>query len=327
MKQKRVLVLGGSGFVGQQVCERLVAQGHRVSVPTRRATSARNVQLLPLLDVVEAQVHDPVQLNRVVAGHDAVVNLIAILHGNGAAFDRVHVQLPKQIAAACALAGIERLVHVSALGCSESPPSLYLRSKSAGEAALIAQGLSQLAIVRPSVIFGADDKLLNLFAKLQAIFPMVPLAGADSRFQPVWVGDVADLLVKLAVGHGIHSPDSYTNSSDKEAYSITEAAGPDVMTLRDIVAISGRLSGNPRPIVSLPRAIANIQAFLMELAPGEPLMSRDNLASMQTPNVASGKLPGLADFGIHAQALSTIAPLYLGGNGPRAYLDTKRRTH
>jgi uncharacterized protein YbjT (DUF2867 family) len=143
---------------------------------------------------VECDVHDEAALTRLVAGHDAVVNLVAILHGTGAAFQRAHVELPQKLARACAATGVRRVVHVSALGAAPGAASLYQRSKAAGEQALQAAGL-QLTVLRPSVIFGAEDQFLNLFARLQRVFPVMPLAGAQARFQPVWVEDVAQAVV------------------------------------------------------------------------------------------------------------------------------------
>ncbi|MEY2735184.1 MAG: hypothetical protein RLZ58_593, partial [Pseudomonadota bacterium] len=196
---KRVLVLGGTGFVGRHVCEKLVAQGTRVTVPTRRIDRARDIQMLPLLDVAVADVHDAAQLARLLPGHDAVVNLIAILHGNEAAFERAHVALLRTLAAAMHAAGIKRLVHISALGADASGPSMYQRSKARGEAVLRESGLD-VTLLRPSVIFGAEDKFLNTFASLQAVAPVMPLAGAGTRFQPVWVEDVAQAVVNALLG-------------------------------------------------------------------------------------------------------------------------------
>ncbi len=329
MSSSRLLVLGASGFVGQQVCEYLIAAGHRVTVPTRRRANASRVQHLPGLDVVQADVHNQAELAQLLPGHDAVVNLVAVLQGSAAAFERVHVQLPRQLGLACKRAGIERLIHVSALGCGPAAPSNYLRSKTQGEAALAQAGLTELVIVRPSVIFGAGDRFLNLFAKLQAVFAFMPLAGANAQFQPVWVADVASLLVKLAVSQHVSRICCYEKYSKDASPNplVIEAAGPQTMSLRDIVAAAGRYGGHARPIITLPGPLATLQACLMELAPGEPLMSRDNLASMLVPNVASSQLPGLLDCGITPSSLHAIAPTYLGGQGPRKHLDDKRSGH
>ena len=311
-RARRIAVLGGTGFVGRAVCERLMRRSPSAItvVPTRRAMHANAVRALPTVDVRLADVHDDAALRGVLAGCDSVINLVAILHGSAAAFEQVHVALPRRLAAACAAAGIRRLVHVSALGVGAKAPSNYLRSKTAGEAALRAAPLD-LTVLRPSVIFGAQDRFLNLFATLQAVAPLMPLAGGSARFQPVWVEDVAEAAVRC-----LDTPGSIGQT--------IECTGPEVFTLAELVRLAGRWSGHERPILPLPMALGRIQALLMECLPGQPLMSRDNLASMQAPNVAEGSLPGLASLGIAPASLAQIAPGYLGHRDGRANLDLLR---
>lgn len=309
-----VLVLGGTGFVGAALCEKLVERfggsSARIVVPSRHPARAKHIQMLPTVELVAADVHDDSQLAGLVRGRDAIVNLVAILHGSDSAFDRTHVQLPRRLAQACAAAGVRRVVHVSALGADAKAPSRYLRSKAGGEAALMSSALDA-TILRPSVIFGEADHFLNLFATMQAVFPVVPLAGADSRFQPVWVDDVALAIVRCL--------------DDKTTIGETiECCGPEVYTLRQLVQIAGRYSGHPRPIIGLPAPLDRLQALTMELLPGDPLMSRDNLDSMQVANVASGTRPGLSRLGIRPAAVEAIAPLYLGKSQGLARLDIWR---
>ncbi|WP_341907972.1 complex I NDUFA9 subunit family protein [Polaromonas sp. YR568] len=311
-----VLLLGGTGFVGRHVCEKLARLQCRVTVATRRRERANHLLMLPLVNVVEVNVHDAAALTALVAGHDAVVNLMAILHGTEAAFEKAHVQLPLAIAKACEAAGTRRLVHVSALGASASSASMYQRSKARGEAILKEAGLD-VTVLRPSVIFGAEDKFLNTFASLQQIFPVVPLASAGARFQPVWVEDVAGAVVSCL--------------QDADTIGQTfEVCGPDVYTLKQLVELAGQYAGinggKGRPVLPLPDALARIQARLMELAPGDPLMSRDNLDAMQTDNVASNQLPGLQALGIVPSSLEAIGPSYLGDQGLRSGLMAKRKT-
>jgi uncharacterized protein YbjT (DUF2867 family) len=309
-----LLVLGGSGFVGRSFCARWVDRrgggGGTVRVPTRRPTGARPLQLLPTVHVVNADVHDDAQLARLVAGRDAVVNLIAILHGDAAAFERVHVELPRRLARACLAAGVRRVVHVGALGASPDAPSRYLRSKAAGEQVLRDAGLD-LTVLRPSVIYGAEDRLLNLFARLQALLPIVPLAGAESRYQPVWVEDVAEAMVRC-----LEQPQTIG--------ATIECTGPTQVTLRELVQLAGRCAGHPRRVVALPASLARAQAFVLECLPGEPLMSRDNLDSMRVPSIATGAHPGLDLLGIRAAALETIAPQMLGRRQGPARLEPWR---
>ncbi|MBA3594968.1 MAG: complex I NDUFA9 subunit family protein [Polaromonas sp.] len=324
---KKILILGGTGFVGRHVCEKLTRLQWRVTVPTRREARARDIQMLPSLDLVLADVHDEAALTRIVAGHDAVVNLVAILHGTQPSFERAHVELPQKIARACAATGVTRLVHVSALGADarnpDAAPSMYLRSKGQGEVVLHHADLA-LTMLRPSVMFGDGDKFLNTFARLQKIFPVIPLAGSHALFQPVWVEDVASAIVHCL-------QDAHLHASAGQTF---EACGPDVFTLRQLVELAGRFSGlnqgRGRPVLALPASLGRLQARLMSLAPGEPLMSRDNLDSMTVPNIASGNLSGLEALGIPPASLEAIAPDYLGptagGWGLRSNLLARRKT-
>ncbi len=311
MAAPRVLVLGGSGFVGRQVCEQLARLGWHITVPTRRAVNAASVQSLPGLTVIEANVHKEADLARLMPGHDAVVNLVAVLHGNEERFEHVHVDLPGKIANAMKKSGVQRLVHISALGADPQGPSMYQRSKARGETVLQNSGL-QLTVLRPSVIFGAEDKFLNLFADLQTIAPFMPLAGSNTRFQPVWVGDVARAVVTCLQNPGTIG----------QTY---ELCGPDVLTLGELVQRAGQWAGvnhgQGRPVIGLPMWMGWLQAAAMEMAPGEPLMSRDNLASMKVDNVATGQWPGLADLGIRAASAIGVAPTYLAHRGPRSRLN------
>jgi len=309
-----IIVLGGTGFVGRAVCERLVERngggGGRIVVPTRQLPRGNGVRSLPTVELVEADVHDDAQLARLLAGADAVVNLVGVLHGSAAEFERVHVALPRRLAQACNGAGVRRVVHVSALGVAPEAPSNYLRSKAAGEAVLQAAGLA-LTLLRPSVIFGAEDRFLNLFAQLQAVAPVMPLAGSDARFQPVWIEDVASAVARSLDRH----------EAVGQTYELT---GPQVCTLSELVRLAGRWAGHERPQLALPAFAGRLQALLLEWMPGQPLMSRDNLDSMRVASVAGGRLPGLAELGIAATALEAVAPAYLGSRGGRARLEPWR---
>ncbi|MFC5520533.1 complex I NDUFA9 subunit family protein [Polaromonas jejuensis] len=312
---EKVLLLGGTGFIGGHVCEKLVRQQCRVTVATRRSDKARHLQVLPLVDVVEVDVHDSASLAPLLAGHEAVVNLVGILHGSEADFEKAHVQLPLELARACEASGLRRIVHVSALGASLSAASKYQRSKARGETVLLSSGLD-VTVLRPSVIFGPEDKFLNTFARLQRLAPVVPLAASEARFQPVWVEDVASAVLHCLQDRGTID-------------QIYEVCGPEVFTLRQLVKLAGHYAGikggKGRPVIGLPAPLARLQARLMALAPGEPLLSQDNLDAMETDNVASGKLPGLQALGIAPAALEAIAPTYLGLQGLRGGLTAKRK--
>lgn len=295
---KRILVLGGTGFVGRHLCEALQDQDALITVVTRRLP-ARSVQMLPRVQVIQGDVFDAQTLLSLVAGHDIVVNLVAILHGTANEFERVHVELPQMLARVCANSGVQRLVHVSALGADVHGPSLYQRSKGRGEAALLdvatTSGMS-IQMIRPSVIFGHDDQFITLFARLQRMAPLVPLTGAHTRFQPVWVNDVAQALVKL-----IDLPAGHANCF--------EACGPEVFTLAELVRHAGRWAGHARPVVPLPWGVGRVQACLLEALPGRPLMSRDNVDSMRVDNVSGHVLPGLHQLGVSPRSLGSVFPL------------------
>jgi uncharacterized protein YbjT (DUF2867 family) len=289
---KKILLIGGTGFLGSALSSRLASADFLLTLPTRRPERVRHLSVLPSARLVAADVHDAATLARLMAGQDAVINLVGILKGN---FERAHVDLPGKIAHAARAAGVPRLLHVSALAAAADAPSRYLRSKAAGAAALRA-AYPEATIFEPSVIFGRGDAFLTLFARLLKIAPVVPLACDDARFQPVWVDDVVSAIVA-----GLAHPDSRG-----QTYPL---CGPRAYTLRELVAYAGTVSGHPRPIIGLPFALSILQAFLMEFLPNGPL-TRDNVWSMQVPNVcpAGCTLP----FGLKAMPLEAVAPGYLG---------------
>jgi NADH dehydrogenase len=302
-----VLILGGSGFLGCRLCELLVeasggAMGD-ITVVTRHAPRARHLLVLPGLVVVEADVHDDAELARLVAGHAAVVNLVGTLHGDEATFGRVHAELPGRLARACLQAGVQRLVHVSALGAAPDAPSMYLRSKAEGEAALAGSGMPG-SILRPSILFGAHDHFLNFFAGLARRMPVIPLAAAQARLQPVWVDDVARAVIACL-------------SAPQPLAQVFECAGPQVYTLQELVQLAGRCSGHERRVLPLSEGMSRLQAWLLEHLPGEPLMTRDNLASLQVPNVASGRYPGLPELGIRPTPVEAVVPQWMADEGWR----------
>lgn len=310
--QQNILVIGGSGFIGSRLVNALSLGNHFVTVPTRRRQRARHLVQLPLVDVIETDVHDDAKLAKLVAGRDAVVNLVGVLQGKsgrpyGPDFARAHVELPRRIAAACAQHGVRRLVHMSALGADSSGPSMYLRSKGDGEAALKAQAGLDLTLFRPSVVFGPEDSFLNTFARLQRMFPAVPLAGAKTRFAPVYVGDVVTAFASSLVG-------AQARDTIGQTY---ELCGPNTYTLAELVRLSGQWArvggGGGRSVIPLPDALGRLQARLMELAPGVPVMSRDNLDSMKVDSVCNGAMPGFVPaLGVaHPESLEAIAPSYL----------------
>jgi NADH dehydrogenase len=309
MAPSKVLLIGGSGFVGTAVAARLDRSGIATLLPTRRLQHARHLLTLPGAEVVEADVFDPATLARLMRGVDAVVSLVGVLHSRpgtpyGPDFARAHVELPSRLVAAARTAGVSRIVHISALGADPGGPSEYQRSKAAGEAAIRAAA-PDLAwtLLRPSVIFGPGDSFLNLFARLLRLFPVLPLGGAEARFQPVYVEDVAALVLAALTHHDA-------------AGQTFDVAGPRQYTLRELVDYVGRLTHHPRWIIPLPESLAMLQAFALECLPA-PLMSRDNVRSMRAANVVDGPPQ---PWGFTATALEAIAPAYLGHANKRARL-------
>jgi NADH dehydrogenase len=311
-----VLVIGGAGFIGRHIVSRLIDRGARVTVPTRRRARAGHLITLPTIDVVEANVNDDAALGRLTAGRDAVINLVGILQGSraspyGPEFARAHVELPRRIVRSCEAHAVRRYLHMSSLGADSNGPSMYQRSKGDGEAAVRASGLDW-TIFQPSVVFGPEDRFLNTFATLASIAPALPIAKAQARFQPIYVGDLADAFVNALDNR----------ATFRKAY---ELAGPRIYTLKELVQFAARASGHPRPVIGLPASLARAQAIMMELAPGEPLMSRDNLDSMQRDNVASTQpyVPA-PELGLELHPMESEAALYLAGQNSRSRLGTFR---
>ena len=311
MRYENFLVVGGSGFVGRHLVGALAARGARVTVPTRRRERAKHLILLPTVDVVEADVRDSRALAGLAAGRDAVVNLAGVLHSRrarpgeegpnhyGPQFAQAHVELAQSVVAACREAGVKRLLHMSALGAGAKAPSEYLRSKGIGEQMVLAADDLAATVFRPSVIFGPEDRFLNLFAQLVALFPVLPLGSPGARFQPVYVGDVVRAFLAALD----------RREAGGKRYDL---CGPREYTLRELLEQVCRVTGHRRLIVGLPDLLSYLQARMMEVLP-VPLLTRDNYHSMQVPSVCDCPFP----FGIQPLALETAAPAWLAPAGPR----------
>jgi NADH dehydrogenase len=315
MALKKVLLLGGSGYVGTYIANRLSQRGVEVTIPTRRRERTKALIMQPGIQMPETDINNPDALAALVAGHDAVINLVGILHSRdvkfpySADFGNAHVELPKKVVAACKQAGVRRLVHMSALGADPKGPSEYLASKGDGEAIVMAaQGELDVTVFRPSVIFGLGDSFLTMFASVLRKAPLFPLGFGHARFQPVWAADVADAFVDC-----LEDPATFG-----QAY---ELVGPKTYTLRELVEYTANLCGSSARIIPLSEGWAYLQAGLMWLAPN-PLMSPDNLRSMQVDNVAG---PGSRQpAGWQPTALEAIAPTYIANNTPKGKLDSFR---
>lgn len=304
MRELKVVVFGGNGFIGSHLIGQLAGEGVRVVVPTRRPERAGALAMLPGVQVVAADIGKD-DLVPLLQGADAAINLVGVLHSRrakpyGPQFRHAHVDIPRRIVAACAAAGVPRYLHMSALGADSDGPSMYQRSKADGEVAARAEPTVAATIFRPSVVFGPGDNFLNMFAKMQAFLPLVPLACADAQFQPIYVGDVVRAFI-----NALKDP-----KTRQQVYAL---GGPSIYTLAELVRLSGRYAHHQRPVIGLPAALGRLQAAVFELLPGDPLMSRDNLDSMAHDNVIDPAIQALtaATLGIKLTALEAVAPGYL----------------
>ncbi len=298
---RRVTVFGGSGFIGRYVVERLADEGASVTVAVRDPERAK--YLRPLGDVgqvspVRVDLTDEVAVQAAVKGADAVINLIGILFESGRqTFKRCHADGPALLAGAAKAAGVQRFVHVSAIGAEAQSSSEYGRSKAAGEAA-VRLAFPEAAILRPSIVFGPEDGFFNRFAGLSRFLPALPLYGGGlTRFQPVYVCDLADAIV--------------TASRDPATACKTyEIGGPRVYAFADLMRVMLAEIRRRRFLIPLPFGIGAVQAAFFELLPNPPL-TRDQLRQLQRDNVVAADALTLSDLGIEPTALEGILPTYL----------------
>lgn len=293
MKDSLVTIFGGGGFLGRQVAQALMARGARVRIAQRDLANAVKVKALGNLgqtQFVAADIRKPVTVARAITGSDIVINLVGILAGN---FDAFHHEGAANVAKAAAAAGVDALVHISAIGADAASPSAYGRSKAAGEEAVKA-AFPNATIIRPSIIFGPEDQFLNRFAQIISSAPVIPVIGADTKFQPVYVADVAQAIANAAEQPGVHGGKTF------------EVAGPQVMSMKDINAWIARTIGRDRPIVEVPGAFASLLAML----PGGPI-TRDQLAMLGRDNVAAPGADGLAELGVAPTPLGSVADKWM----------------
>lgn len=306
---RHVVVLGGTGFVGQHLVPRLVRAGHRVTVLSRNRELQRQLLVVPGVRVVTTNVYSQAALVERFNDADAVINLVGILNErgfSGAGFTRAHTELTSTIIDACRVAGVTRVLQMSALNAGRGS-SHYLRSRGEAEAALKASSLDW-TLFQPSVIFGRGDGLFTRFANLLDLSPVLPLARADAKMAPVFVGDVADAFVGAL-------RDDATIRQTYELY------GPQVLTLADIVRTTARLRGQRRLVIPLPDALGRLQATLMDFVPGKPF-STDNYRSLAMDSV--GGIDGLYRLGIERTPIDAIVPDLLRASPRQRRLDIDR---
>ncbi len=301
MAARLVTVFGGSGFLGRHLVSRLAKQGWLIRVAVRRPSQANFLK--PMGDVgqitpVRAPIQDELAVEAAVADAAAVINLVGILYERGAqTFAHVHARGAQGVAAAAAAAGAERFVQVSAIGADRHAEADYARSKGAGEAA-VRTAFPGATVVRPSIVFGPEDDFFNRFAALARLSPVLPLIGGGrTRFQPVYVGDVAEAIVRCLDGAASQG-------------KIYELGGPRVYTFKELMELLLREIGRRRLLLPWPFALAELQAAFLERLPVPPL-TRDQVRLLRRDNVVSEDALTLADLGITPTSVELIVPTYL----------------
>lgn len=308
-----IAILGGSGFVGRHLCERLHRDGHRLRVLTRNRELMRDTAILPGLKTVNYDPSSAESLKQALQGCDVVINLVGVLQETGRSgkgFERAHVELTLSVVSAMRGLNIRRLLQMSSLRAGEGE-SHYLRTRGEAERLVRESGLDW-SIFRPSVIFGAGDGLFCRFAGLLPLAPVLPLARAGARFQPVWVMDVCE-----AIARALGRSDSFG--------ATYELGGPEVVTLADVVRYTASLLKLPTRVLPLPDFVGAIQGFVLDFLPaGLKPFSGDNFRSLKLDSVVTG-LDGLKQLGIQPMPFRAVVPAYLGGGERQGRLDRYRR--
>ena len=316
MPGKLICVFGGSGFVGRELVARLARQGHEIVVPTRKRAGHEDLRVLQRVRVVEANIHNPIVLRRLLDNCDVAINLVGILNepgrSKGQGFANAHRLLTEKIVTACKSAGVGRLLHMSALHASAAKgPSHYLKTKGQAEEYVRSNcppGVD-FTIFQPSVIFGKGDGFINRFAALLKLAPVLPLAKPNARFQPVYVGDVCDAFVQ--------------SIDDVNCYGKTfPLVGPRTWSLREIVTYIASCLDRRRLIIGLPDSLSALQARIFEWVPGKPF-SVDNLKSLGVDSISSEN--GLQHFGIMPRSMESIVPDLLRGKDQNSYFSRLRK--
>ncbi|GAB4382175.1 complex I NDUFA9 subunit family protein [Albidovulum sp.] len=311
-----VTIYGGSGFLGRYIARRMAKLGWRVRVACRRPNEALFVRTYGAVGQVEpilCNIRDEASVRAAMAGADAVVNCVGTFDSRGRNnFSAVQAEAPGRIARLAREAGIGSLVHISALGADAASESAYARSKAAGEAA-VAEHFPGAMILRPSVIFGPEDQLFNRFAAMARFTLVMPAVGAATRFQPVYVDDVARAAVKGVLG---------------EACGIFELGGPDICTMREIIARTLAVTHRRRLIVSMPFWAAGILAALLDFGSmltgglvANRILTRDQVRMLRHDNVVTPGARGLADLGIEPTPMEAVLPGYLWRFRPSGQYD------
>jgi NADH dehydrogenase len=295
-----VTVFGGGGFIGRHIVQRLAAAGHSIRIAGR--DTERGARLCTMGGVgqitpIAASITDEASSARAVAGADIVINLVGILFESRAGdFKRIQAEGAGRVARLAAAAGAKQFLHLSAIGADAASPSLYAQTKAAGEAAVLA-AFPGAVILRPSVVFGAEDQFFNRFAGLAALLPFMPVVAGETRFQPVYVGDVADAAMAAL-------------ADPAASGKVFELGGPRVMSMRQVLRYILDVTDRRRPMITLPEGFVRLQARLGELLPTPPL-TRDQLILLGKDNVVAPNALGFQALGIEPKAVEAIVPGYL----------------
>lgn len=309
MSPKRFVVLGGTGFIGSHLLARLAHDGHRITVLSRNREQRRGVNVLPNVRTISTDVYDRAALEKHIAGHDAVINLVGILNETaGATFTHAHVDLTASLIAACRQVGIRRIHLMSSLNAGNRT-SKYLKTRGEAEAQVRNSGL-EWTIYRPSVVYGEDDGFVFRFLKLLRMGPLLPIAQPHAKFAPAYVGDVANAIRRCL--------------TDRASIGcIHELYGPDTLELIDMVRMIRDAAGLHRGVLPLPGALGGLEALVAELIPGKPF-SRDNFHSLSVDSI--GTRNGFADLGITPRRFVAMLPVLLGTFDRATLLDHARAT-
>lgn len=311
---KQACIFGGTGFIGRQIVRLLAKQGYTIKVAGRAPErayflkTAGNVgQIVPFA----CDYNDEASIREAVSGCSVVINCVGILFEKGKnSFTRIHTELPRAIAKACAAAHVSRFVHISALGCDQAH-SKYAKSKRNGEMAVF-ENFPRATILRPATVFGVEDGFFNMFAKMAVVLPALPLiGGGETKFQPVYVGDIAEAVIAAL-------------NTDQSIGAIYELAGPEVVSFRGIFQRLFSETGRKKPLVPLPWSVATLQGKILGLMP-HPLLTADQVETLKTDNILSGDLPGLSALGIAPTGMDVVLPTYLARYRPGGRFGDKKR--
>jgi uncharacterized protein YbjT (DUF2867 family) len=300
----QVTVFGGTGFIGRYLIDQLADLGVIVRVATRSTASgyflrtAGNVgQVVPVI----CNLHDDASVQKAIQGSDWVINLVGTLNDASGknSFDKLHQEFPERLARIATAQNVKRFVHISALGASTQSDSHYAQSKAKGEQSILAY-FPEATILRPSIVYGPEDRFFNFFAKMATISPVLPLiGGGTTKFQPVYVGDIVKAIIA-----------ALKQPTEKVQGKIFELGGDETYSFKELMETMFTYTGNPRRLMRIPFFIAKIQGAVFQHLPGS-LLTVDQVKQLQKDNVMSGDLPGFKDLGITPDSLAAILPSYL----------------